>query len=425
MKLFSYRYLPLNFYLGYSLFVVLCLFFSPFAYRDINYSVVFVFILVISFIFSLGFIAGARGDMSLRVSVVDRENGNILKYFLAYLVIGAIYKWAVILVSGVSINFSGMGDSYFHAYDGYERGQASIGLGYILTIAEQICSTVALLFLFSNISSLRRGGRVAFVFAIFSYLALNVVAVGKQKYLGDVVIFSFYSYMIYLARQRRVFSPKSLAFLGVAGLAVIALFVEILRQRYVAAGIGVFNIAEKSHPLISWDESSYVFSLLGYEYGFALGVFSGYFTNGLYGLYLSMTLPFEWCYMLGNSYSLARIAEVIMNDPGAIVECTYPYRVGREYGWGFDKWHSLFSWLASDIGFIGVLGATFVFSYFYGKIWVSAVSRKNSIAPPLFVFLSLGLIFCYANNQIMHGLSGVGVLFLLSFFCIFFPRLKV
>ncbi|MDT4856068.1 hypothetical protein FQZ97_904440 [compost metagenome] len=216
--------------------------------------------------------------------------------------------------------------------------------------------------------------------------------------------------LINLAAKGRKFKMLTFCVAGIVSLLVFFLFVEILRQRYLAAGIGLDNIYEKTHPLISWNEESLVSSLVGEDYALALGIFLGYFTNGLYGLYLSLTLPFEWSYFVGNSYSLGRIVEIALSADGSILEHTYPYRVGVTYGWGFDKWHSMFAWLASDITFLGILLLAPLFSFLYARLWLQAIKASNPFAGPLFIYLSLGLIFSYANNQIMHGLAGVIVL---------------
>jgi hypothetical protein len=73
----------------------------------------------------------------------------------------------------------------------------------------------------------------------------------------------------------------------------------------------------------------------------------------------------------------------------------------------------LFAWLASDITFIGVLFLVPLFAFLYARLWLQAIKSSNPFSGPLFVYLSLGLIFSYANNQIMHTLAGVIVLLVL------------
>lgn len=220
--------------------------------------------------------------------------------------------------------------------------------------------------------------------------------------------------IINFAAKGRKFDIRTIGIFVLTAILVFFMFLEILRQRYLAAGIGLDNIYERSHPLISWDAESPLFIFFSSDYALALGSFLFYLTNGLYGLYLSLTLPFEWTYFVGNSYSLGRIIEIALSADGFILEQTYPYRVGVTYGWGFDKWHSLFAWIASDITFLGILFLTPLFSFFYARLWLQAIRASNPFAGPLFIYLSLGLIFSYANNQIMHSLAGVIVFVVLA-----------
>jgi len=419
MKIFSYRYLPLNIYIGYSFFVLVSLFVGPMKYKDLDYLLLGSFIALLVFLFWLGYIVGARGDYRQGSnhfearSVSYQRIGRFLSMLLALGVISSIGQWYSFLASGGELNLDGIGKSYVEGYEGYERGQANIDASYIFNIFDQALAALILLFSFYYFRVMGATARYAFLFVVATYLLINVVGTGKQKHLGDVVIFTFFCIIVNLATIGRKFKVWSLAAAAVVASFVFLMFVEILRQRYLAAGISLDNIYEKTHPLIIWDEASLLSSLVGTDYALALGIFLGYFTNGLYGLYLSLTLPFEWTYFVGNSYSLGRIVEIAFSADGSILEHTYPYRVGLTYGWGFDKWHSLFAWLASDISFFGVLFLTPLFSFLYARLWLQAIKASNPFAGPLFIYLSLGLIFSYANNQIMHGLAGVIVLVVL------------
>lgn len=419
MKIFSYRYLPLNIYVGYSLFVLLSLFLGPIEYKDLDYLVLNSFIVVLVFLFALGYIAGARGIYRQCSNCFEGRAVSYqrISWFLnALLILGVISsvgQWYSFLASGGGLSLDSIGGNYVKDYEGYERGQAPIDLFYILNIFDQALSALVLLFSFYYFKVIRAPSRCAFLFIVISYLLINVVGSGKQKYLGDVVIFAFFCMVINIAAKGLKLKMRTLGVAAMVAIFVLLLFVEILRQRYLAAGIGLDNIYEKTHPLINWDGNSLVVSLVDSDYALALGMFLGYFTSGLYGLYLSLTLPFEWTYFVGNSYSLGRIVEIVTSSNGAVLEHTYPYRVGVVYGWGFDKWHSLFAWMASDITFLGVLFVAPLFAFLYARIWLQAIKASNPFAGPLFVYLSLGLIFSYANNQIMHGLSGVIVLVVL------------
>lgn len=420
MSIFSYRYLPLGIYVAYSAFLLMSLFIAPFEYKNLDYLILVSFISVLVFLFFCGYLAGARGGywqypnhLGARFFSYQRVR-RLFSALLILCVISSVGQWFSFLAAGGELNSGSIGDNYVKGYEGYERGQARIDFLYVLSIFEQALAVLVLLFSFYYFKVMRGWAKSAFLFVVATYLLINVLGTGKQKYLGDVVIFAFFCMIINFAAKGRKFDIRTIGIFVLTAILVFFMFLEILRQRYLAAGIGLDNIYERSHPLISWDAESPLFIFFSSDYALALGSFLFYLTNGLYGLYLSLTLPFEWTYFVGNSYSLGRIIEIALSADGFILEQTYPYRVGVTYGWGFDKWHSLFAWIASDITFLGILFLTPLFSFFYARLWLQAIRASNPFAGPLFIYLSLGLIFSYANNQIMHSLAGVIVFVVLA-----------
>lgn len=420
MKALSYRYLPLNIFLLYSAFVFSALVFGPVKYYHMDYAKLFSFLLAFIVLFYFGFIFGAKNK---NISFRGRENVSITKIkplfvFFLYLSFAlALKSWGVFILSGKSLSLASMGENYVNSYDGYERGQASIGLSYILNIIESAITAISLLLIFSHFRHIQPKSRYRYmcIFIIISYLLINVIGSGKQKYLGDVVIFLIYAYLIKIAALNVKLSIKKIGFSIFTFFSILALFSFVLYQRYAAINLDGTNISNALHPLMYWDDSSVIVKVFGDILGFAIGMFLGYFTNGLCGLNLSLQLPFEWTYFLGNSYSTAKIAEVFIGENGAILSHSYPFRA-EELGWGLDKWHSIFSWLASDFTFFGVLLLSFLFAFAYGRLWVNSIVNTNPLARPLFVYLSLGIIFTYSNNQLVHSLSGVMTLLFLTLF---------
>ncbi len=430
MKLFNRRYTPLLIYILYILFVFCALFLSPLKYVDIELPMLLFFMLGVGMFFFVGYVVAVSGHFAsaheFRSSLKSIPSSVQLlsKVLLGLGLIAVTVDWVGFLQTSSSLKFSSLGESYIDSYDGYERGQAKIDVFYILRILSHTVLALCLAFSSYYFSSYSAKMKLGFLFVILSYLVIQVLGSGKQKYLGDCVIAFGVFIMFFRARQLKISKVRLLLFAGVGGALIFYLFVEILKQRYVAAGIGVENISEKVHPLIYWELDSYIFDLIGDEYGFALGIFLGYFTNGLYGLSLCLQLPFQWTYMVGNSYSLTRIVEIIMGEDKLIYSATYPYRAGIEFGWNETKWHSLFSWMASDISFFGTIIFSGVFGAFYGLLWRQSINFSNPISGPLFSLLTLGLIFSLANNQLMHSLSGILSLVSLLLMWVFWPRIK-
>ncbi|MGR2667469.1 hypothetical protein ACUS60_15825 [Vibrio campbellii] len=371
-----------------------------------DYVAVVTFCSAFSLMMLIGFIKGASGRFHVTPMPVGPKSQQLVNVIIFLAVIIAFKSWVQFVISGRSLSLAAMGQNYVSSYDGYERGQASIGFSYILAIFEQTLTSLCLLVVFSHFSTFKRNVKIMALFVVFSYLLVNVIGSGKQKYLGDILIFLSYSYLIKMAINKKKISINKIIGYSVLILIFIMLFSFILSSRYTAIGVDSANISSSLHPLMFWDSDSILIGVLGEEIAFPIGMFLGYLSNGLYGLSLSLHMDFEWTYLVGNSYSLAKIIEVTMSESGLILANSYPFRAD-ELGWGLDKWHSAFSWFASDVSFPGVIILGAVFGFFYGRVWKGSISNKNVFSKPIFIYLSLGAVFLYSNNQMFHALSGV------------------
>ena len=415
MSVLSRRYSPLVVYISYVCFIFIALYIGPLKYIEIDMFLVTLYVFIATIMFSIGYIFGVAKQIypieecNRRYELLStkRHTQYIVNGLLFFGIIVALSSWFEFLRHGSSLSFSSLGRNYIDSYSGYVRGAAVVDLSYVLNIFSHAIIASSLFFASYYFPRFSRYQRYMFFFVCGTYLILHVIGSGKQKYLGDVVI-CFAVYVAFLkSRSYKKSTTKVLLFILTVGVLIVFLFLEILRQRYMAAGIGIHNIDEVTHPLIYWDHESNVFDVFGDEYGFSLGIFLAYFTNGLYGLSLCLQLPFEWTYFVGNSYSLTRIIEIIIGENGVIAQSTYPVRAAEEFGWGATKWHSLYSWMASDFTFAGVLFIAGLFGYLYGRLWVEAINAKYIASGPLFTMFSLGLVFSLANNQLLHSLSGV------------------
>ncbi|NOR69588.1 MAG: hypothetical protein GQ532_07820 [Methylomarinum sp.] len=345
--------------------------------------------------------------------IAQRKTQFIINVLIIISLFGVSFELLMFFKSGGAFRFDSLGANYINLYSGYVRGESTVNVSYLAKIFFSTVSGLSLFFASFYFSGLTRRQKTIYIFVIVTSLLISVVGSGKQKYLGDLMV-AFLIYFAFLKARRRIKSSLSRVLLfSVAGVLTVFVFMGILGQRYEAAGISVANINELAHPLMYWDTESIFFDLFGDESGFSLAVFLGYFTNGLYGLSLGLNLPFEWTYFVGNSYSLTRIVEIILDEPRVIADLTYPARVGEVYGWSASKWHSLYAWMASDVTFYGVVVIAGFFGFLYGRLWIMSINSTRLASGPLFAMLTLGLTFSLANNQLMHGLSSIlGLMFL-------------
>lgn len=125
--------------------------------------------------------------------------------------------------------------------------------------------------------------------------------------------------------------------------------------------------------------------------------FSSYFTQGYYGMSQALTLPWVPMYGVGNSMFLVDLITDHFTD---IDQYTYQVRM-EPMGWDSDiQWHSMYSWLANDVSFYGVVIVMLLIGILFGAMFKDAITSGNPFAKMSIFYFMLMLIFIPCNNQL-------------------------
>lgn len=126
--------------------------------------------------------------------------------------------------------------------------------------------------------------------------------------------------------------------------------------------------------------------------------FSSYFTQGYYGLSQAMTLPWTPMYGLGSSMFVVDFVSEHVYD---IDQFTYQMKVEKAYGWNSNiQWNSMYTWLANDVSFYGVVIVLFLIGMLFGAMFKDAISTENPFAKMSVFYFILMMLFIPCNNQI-------------------------
>ncbi len=125
--------------------------------------------------------------------------------------------------------------------------------------------------------------------------------------------------------------------------------------------------------------------------------FSSYFTQGYYGMSQALTLPWTPMFGLGNSlFAVDFVTEHIYD----IEQFTYQLKL-EALGWKSGlQWHSIYTWLANDFSFYGVIVAMFLIGVLFGEMFKDAVKGTNPFAKISVFYFMLMMLFIPCNNQI-------------------------
>jgi hypothetical protein len=419
------KYLPLKFHVLYITFTLLFSFFGPKVYDNYNKPIVFVFILAYLLVITAGYRIGVNGSLKAYRDV-ELSEYRILKFFKLCLKLTIIFYLANIIflyINGrLNLQVSQIGENYANYYDYYyEKSSRSIFtfelLFLVLSSIPKYVSLVLGFYYFDKVSTFYKGLFIGFLLMIFMTQTLSI---GNQKSIGDVVIFGAIALVI---KAKDMDAVKRKRLIQKVLLIVVMLFLFFSFTQYSrlsSQGVSAFNINSHVASYSHFDLEHPLFSVLGYKIGLGISAFvSGYLSGGYYGLSMSLQLPFEWTYGIGNSASLSVLAEKLFNTD--IYSSTYLYRMELAHNIpGKRHWHTIFPWLASDFTWVGTLVIFFFISYFYGKSWKEVIVFNNPISILLFSLLSILFVFVPANNQILHGYDYL----LITAFIIFIWRLK-
>ena len=402
------KYLPINFHVLYITFTLLFSFFGPKVYKNYDKPLVFYFMLAYLLIVIVGFRSGYNSKIRVFKDAEDKRKKVIkfLQFCIKASVILFLINIGYLVSQGrLNIQLSSVGSNYADYYDYYNEktGSSLFTFEILFLVISAIPKYVSLalgFFYFSKLSSFHKKMFVLFIILI---LITQTISLGNQKSIGDIVIFGAIALLIKAKSmekaRRKNLIKKTLVI--VFGLFIFLSFSQY--SRLSSRGISAFDLNSHVAAYSYFNLNHPIFSILGYKFGLGISAFvTGYLSGGYYGLSMSLQLPFEWTYGIGNSASLSSFAEKLFNTD--IYSSTYLHRMELAHNIpGKRHWHTIFPWLASDLTFVGTLVLFFFISYFYGKSWKEVLIYNNPISILLFSLLSILFVFVPANNQILHG----------------------
>lgn len=417
MKISKIDLIPLKIIVLYIILGLSLSFWGPIRYINYNELPVFIYIMYFILLFSIGYLFGLLQTNNALEHKNYHQVINIKKILfwvkISILLISFIQIITLIVSIGngtLNLSLSKMGEAYVNTYTDYERGTGNLRLSFLIQTLTYIPYLTTLILGAFYFKELSKTYKFLVVFVYISIIILETIGHGKQKQLGDLIIFLMIiiilkSNLIDISTRKKIF--KRIFFFSLLGL--IAL-ISILSFRYAAIEIDASNINDKVHALIEYDTDNIVFQIFGDKIGFPLSVFTGYLSQGYYGLSLAMQEPFQWTYFMGNSYSLSVLMERFFAVPIDFHD-TYPYRVALSTGWDDSKWSTVFVWFAGDFTFIGTLFLFSIIAYLYAQVWREAYYYKNPISIILFSMLSIALLYIPANNQLLHTPGSIIAIF--------------
>ena len=245
------------------------------------------------------------------------------------------------------------------------------------------------------------------------------ISSGVNSVLFWFILFSFTSVLIYFFLFNKTKLISLLRILVILFLIPIFSFGNIMSKRG-----GSFDYFINSSTLgdisVSVADIDSEASIIDY-FNYSLVWMNFYITQGYYGFSLILDKEFKWTYVFGNSAFLQR--QLFLLTGLDVSSDTYQRR--NDHFWGeYSMWHSFYGQIANDFSPYGIIFVMFFFGWYFGKIWLSVLSRNSFFGAAMMPIFAIMFIFFPANNQVFGYIDSISYFFFISFFW-FFENYKI
>lgn len=422
----SNLYSPMKFFVVYVLFTMLLHYFGPWEYLDEKIWSVVAYMLIVICLFYMGFssvVKPLRGKKIYKNDYVCRLNFN---RFSRVSKLGLVLQFSLTLLIAIQGVLQGQisldsiinpGQVYINALDfGREEGAAVSLAAQINTLAMPIIYLSNAYMVF-NFTKLPKFWRSALIFTLLFQLLVGAVTKGAQKGFFDLLIlFASVSYL-------RIFFDQKLFLRWVRYSSVFLLLAVTIFFIFQLSRMAAYDALDYSGVYrMRLDRDGVFFNILGDRLGLSLALFISYLSQGYYGLSLTMQLPFEWTYGLGNSFALISYGEQYFGIYG-ITDNTYPARMDAQFDWPAKMyWHTFFPWVASDLTFAGAALLMYAVGRVTARSLIDGLVYESPLGICVFYFMTILIMYLPANNQLMQtrGMT-IGFLIIFAVWLIFGP----
>jgi hypothetical protein len=398
--------------IGYLVFTILLFFIGPFVWPLPSFMPLIVYVSVLLVMLTTGHLVGLR-KAPLHASLAFTKGVFLL---------GALA--AIVLIVPSSITYTGrwpwqVFEAIADQRDAYSRLREQLtetqgARGQIVIIR-----TLAYPFIFAVLPfgviywrTLTSFQRILLGLTVLCSLIFSALR-GTTRELADVIIIGSSAFLISMYRDRgdsRAFIARSAKFLfriGILGISVLTILVVRTAARAGDAVSGTSGCLGEG--LVCTDYTKFPYNYLPDWVGDIAATFSGYFSQGYYGLGLALDREFVWSKGIGHSPALAQIYEIFTGDP-TLAQTAYTARLAADRWPGEYYWSTLPTWLASDLSFWLVPGAMLLLGYLWARSWVDATEGRDDRAAVFFCALMMIIFYFPANNQMMNTLDNYAAL---------------
>lgn len=310
------------------------------------------------------------------------------------------------LVNRLSYGISNMGDSYNSFQDNVNATSAGVVGGSLVTLFNYVWDIWAfstLIFSVMYFKKLKLHQKIiagiTIALEVIAYLARGT-NIGIFRIILIIPVIYYLKYMGGTRNKKKNTKDNKknrirLIVLGGLGVVImVTIFFIIMKSR---GGIAFWKHSFYNIGGIHIDQDSVFFKILPSGFHQLLVSLSGYLSQGFYGMSLSMRVPWEPHWGIGGSMALQNL---LKNFIPTISERTYQVRI-EQFGWdSYTQWHTMYTWIANDLSFFGVILYMGLFGYVFRRALRDSLELNNPYAKLMVYFMFLKAVFLPCNHQL-------------------------
>lgn len=412
---------PLIFFQVYLAITVLLFFQGPWPWQVDNGPTVLAFLVGAQLAMALGYRAAWPGVQGLTVSDELREQE--IESGLKFLKQAVVVSWLFAIPTSVSRadswipdvaeGLANAGAVYTAAFERGEGGGGLLVVEYLRMLASPwLIAVFPLTVVYWRRISLAWRlpalGSIAFTLAIY-------LATGVNKGFADIVI--CLPWLVVLSASLGVLKVKRIGLkIGVASVVLFAAFLGFFsagqQQRF---GSGTeYGTFFTGLSVLQANSDHFVTALLPEPLKVVFEALSRYVVQGYYALSMALSSDSPSTLGVGHSMFLARNADNLFGTHYFVTQ-SLPGVLESQQGWGqFQLWHSIYPWIASDVGFVGTLLVMAAFGYLLARSWAISLTTGSPFWVAMLFLMLVLFYYVPANNQIFQtGETCVGFFLLL------------
>lgn len=411
---------PLITIVSYLTLTIILYAFGPFAWET-SYPVIWGMLniaYIVAFVF--GWYVGIKNKSSVHVkewTCIDTR--RIIKYLNPMLLINLTFELINLFrrFAYHSFDINGLMDDILYGFlnpgNSYNIFQDKINIltseqvlgGYVMTIFNYIWKFVSFIVVLLGIFYFKRLKWHTKMFMVITCIVIiaGYISTGTNIGVFRLILAIFIFFWLKITRNKIIYGyskyKKKMMLIFVISIVLMTiLFNNIMQSR---GGILSWNESTYNIGGVHLDKESIFFKILPNELHMLLVSSSSYLTQGYYGM--SLCLNIEWMPTFGVGHSMALVKFLSKYVSETTRDRTYQHRL-TEFGWEEDvRWHSMYSWFANDVSFIGVIWVMFFIGVIFAMAYKESILTNNPFAHLLVYYFSLMAFFIPCNNQIFQS----------------------